>query len=403
MQPVKIEIQGNFFDSQIYRDRLYLWHFDGRLSVYDWKQLIYIISTSEYLSYVKELCFLDGSYLYHNEWFGRLLQDNEINNLLIDKITNLSGMNFEVTEEELADVVIKEYDVPLHEMPLDTHIYNGNLYYTIDNGQYVSKIQSRKDPLSAMKRPSRIFDGRVVHMSASAGRMTMSMLSDGLCERIVSGNFASYEVKRITDKHSNFAHYNYSNIFNSSLIGDSFLIYNPKEDNKVDSLYSFAHKEINRQNASYIYEDDIIKIKKGGLGWGFNDRIYYSSGKSVSAIHFAGYDKDDMFQVLKDDMFIKEAPDDTIVNAAVAYFGNIIEYMSKLVVLQSDNDVLEIGGPITRWRVFPRSLNYENQLHVILDDSICIYGFMHDYAANSWEKVMGSYYQSRPNRNQKKI
>lgn len=396
MQPVKIKIQGNFYDSQIYRDRLYLWHFDGRLSIYDWKQLIYNISISEFLSYVKELCFIDGSYLYHNEWFGRLLLDHEIANLLTKKISSISGMCFVITEEELAKVVLKEYDVPFYEMPLDTHIYNGNLYYTIENGQYVSKIQSAKDPLSAMKRPGRIFDGRVVHMAASGGRMAMSMLSDGLCERILSGSFASYEIKRVSDKHSNFAHYNYSNIFNSSLKGDSFLVYNSKEEQEPSpSLYSFARKEIDRSKAHVFYEDNILKMKKGGIGWGFNDRIYYSSGKSVSAVRFAGYDKDDMFQILKEDVSIKGAPNDMIVNAAVAYFGNIIEYMSKLVVLQSDDDVLEITEPITRWRVFPRSLNYENQLHVILDDCICIYGFMHDYAANSWEKVMGSYYQNR--------
>ena len=396
MQPVKIKIQGNFYDSQIYRDRLYLWHFDGRLSVYDWKQLIYNISISEFLSYVKELCFIDGSYLYHNEWFGRLLLDHEIANLLTEKISDISGMCFVVTAEELAKVVLKEYDVPFYEMPLDTHIYNGNLYYTIENGQYVSKIQSAKDPLSAMKKPGRIFDGRVVHMAASAGRMAMSMLSDGLCERVIAGDFASYEVKRITDKHSNFAHYNYSNIFNSSLKGDSFLVYNSREEQEpLPGLYSFVSKEIDRSKAHVFYEDNILKMKKGGIGWGFNDRIYYSSGKSVSAVRFAGYDKDDMFQILKEDVSIKGAPNDMIVNAAVAYFGNIIEYISKLVVLQSDDDVLEITEPITRWRVFPRSTNYENQLHVILDDCICIYGFMHDYTANTWEKVMGSYYHSR--------
>ena len=394
MQPVKIKIQGNFYDSQIYRNRLYLWHFDGRLSVYDWRELISNIVVNEFLLYVKDLCFLDGSYLYHTEWFGRLLQDKEINEILTNKITNLSGKCFVVTEEELAKAVIKEYDVPFYEMPLDTHIYNGNLYYTIENGQYVSKIQGKKEPLSAMKRPGRIFDGRVVHMAASAGRMAMSMLSDGLCERVISGDFASYEVKRVSDRHSNFAHYNYSNIFNSSLKGDSFLIYNSREEEGTSpNLYSFTRKEIDRSKAHMFYEDNILKMKKGGIGWGFNDRIYFSEGKSVSAVRFAGYEKEDMFQIIKDDVSIKGAPNGTIVNAAVAYFGNIIEYMSKLVVLQSDDDVLEISEPITRWRVFPRSLNYENQLHVILDDCICIYGFMHDYTANKWEKVMGSYYQ----------
>ena len=40
MQPLVLSIPGDFWDVQIYRGRLYLWHYDGRLSVYDWERLI---------------------------------------------------------------------------------------------------------------------------------------------------------------------------------------------------------------------------------------------------------------------------------------------------------------------------------------------------------------------------
>ncbi len=60
---------------------------------------------------------------------------------------------------------------------------------------------------------------------------------------------------------------------------------------------------------------------------------------------------------------------------------------------QSDGALFEINEPITRWRVFNRSVNYENHLHVILDDSLCIYGFLHDYMRNDRDKVMGAYFE----------
>ena len=80
MQPIELKIQGNFYDSQIYRGKLYLWHFDGRLSVYDWNQLIYNIDVPDYVAFVKELCLLDGSYLYKTYLYDRLLNDKEIKN-----------------------------------------------------------------------------------------------------------------------------------------------------------------------------------------------------------------------------------------------------------------------------------------------------------------------------------
>ena len=44
MQPVKINIEGNYFDCQIYSGRLYLWTFDGDLKVIDWNALVNLTS-----------------------------------------------------------------------------------------------------------------------------------------------------------------------------------------------------------------------------------------------------------------------------------------------------------------------------------------------------------------------
>lgn len=398
MQPIELKIQGNFYDSQIYRGKLYLWHFDGRLSVYDWNQLIYNIDVPDYLAFVKELCLLDGSYLYKTYLYDRLLNDKEIKNIVEDKIRRLSGLQFIINEEELAKYVIKEYDVPLGEMPLDVHIYNKKLYYTLDNGQYVSQLKGNNEPLSALKRPNKIFDGRVVHMAVNNGRMAMSMLSDGLYERNVADYFEEREPRQISNRHSSFAYYNYSNIFNTSLQGESFLIYNSPlmDDEEIDYGRQFARQRINRVSAILYDENGITqKGNHGNIGWGFNNRIYYSNGKQITAVQYSGYNRDSIFKILKDNVSIEQAPDEKIVNAAVAYFGNIVEYMSKLVVLQSDGNVLEISEPITRWRVFPRSINYENHLHVILDDCLCVYGFIHDYTSNERNKTMGAYFVNR--------
>lgn len=405
MQPVKIRILGNFFDSQIYSGKLYLWHFGGRLSVYDWDQLIESIQTDDYLDFVIGLCLKDGSYLYQTFLYDKLIHDKEIGDVLQQKLNTLSGKEFVISEKELCDFLIKEYDVPLGEMPIDTTIYRNKLYYALDSGLYVSRVRGSKEAVSATKRPSKMFDGRVVHMSAGYNRIALSMLSDGLYEYNLWESSWKDPIC-LTSKHSNFAYYNYSNVFNSSLQGDSFMLYYPREDvqlkqENVHSLFDLdiATKEgriINHDRTKYeqIGEDRIFSSPgKKRLGWGFNNRIYYADGKEISAVKFTGYDKKNMFHVLQSDYKENNARNEQIINASVAYFGNVVEYMSKLVVYQSDGALFEINEPITRWRVFNRSVNYENHLHVILDDSLCIYGFLHDYMRNERDKVMGAYFE----------
>ena len=90
-----------------------------------------------------------------------------------------------------------------------------------------------------------------------------------------------------------------------------------------------------------------------------------------------------------------------VINGGTAYFGNIIECENALVILQSNRKSLTIPGPITRWRVYPRSMNYENHLHVILDDRIEIHSFNHDYFLIQEEKEIGI--QFRPEKHKRTI
>ena len=87
---------------------------------------------------------------------------------------------------------------------------------------------------------------------------------------------------------------------------------------------------------------------------------------------------------------IKHSDGKTAICAGVGLFGNVIEYENGLLIMQSNNEFFDIKGPITRWRMFPRSVRYENQLHVVLDEKLEIYSFNSDYFIDQEEKVFGS-------------
>jgi hypothetical protein len=55
----------------------------------------------------------------------------------------------------------------------------------------------------------------------------------------------------------------------------------------------------------------------------------------------------------------------------------------------SDGTYYNIPGEVTRVRIFPRSLNYENHLHVIHNNTLEIYSFNNDYFVDQKAKDLG--------------
>ena len=65
----------------------------------------------------------------------------------------------------------------------------------------------------------------------------------------------------------------------------------------------------------------------------------------------------------------------------------------------SDGSYYNIPGEISRVRVFPRSFNYENHLHVIHDNKLEIYSFNNDYFVDQKSKDFGFAYRVPKNYN----
>jgi hypothetical protein len=57
-----------------------------------------------------------------------------------------------------------------------------------------------------------------------------------------------------------------------------------------------------------------------------------------------------------------------------------------------DGNVTVIPGEVVRWRVYPRSKNYLNHLHLVYEDRLEIYSFNHDALVNQETKKIGIEY-----------
>lgn len=403
MQPVKITIRGDYYDCQIYRGRLYLWTFDGDLKVYDWNKLIQSFIKKDTEKIVMTFCFLDGNYLYKTDLI-KLFNDNDFKKLLLHKFKLIENQEFELNETQLDNFLFGRQNTPTGILPTDTEIYSNKLYFIHEKGMFscsAHRAKSAKLPVSS--KPSKIWDCNLLSIKANKyPQLALSGGSEGLFELNMATNLPSnlYRVEsispifQVSKNHSSFSNYSYLNIYNTSVIENSFLAMFKWRDVKDSNHRGYSIRDFDTEiNTQEIFN---LNNKQHFISWGIEDKFYRAFEGGFEIIKYNNYasieNGEETFTCLK--TLDLNAWKGNVINGGTAYFGNIVECENALVIIQSDKKILTIPGPITRWRVYPRSMNYENHLHVILDDRIEIYSFNHDYFLNQEVKEIGIQYNA---------
>jgi hypothetical protein len=129
------------------------------------------------------------------------------------------------------------------------------------------------------------------------------------------------------------------------------------------------------------------------LTWAARDKLYAISEGGVTALRFRPTEELGGKVTAIDR---QELPHGLVVqDAASAIFGTVLEVDDGLRILATDGSIHELGGPVVRWRMYPRSTYYDNQLHVILDDRLLVLSFSHDYFVDQRTKAWGSRLDAR--------
>lgn len=407
MQPVKITIKGDYYDCQIYRGRLYLWTFNGDLKVYNWNDIVQSFIKKDTDKIAMTFCFLDGNYLYKSSLI-ELFKDVDFKKLLLDKFTNIEKPVFQLTEKQLERFLFGQQATPTGILPTDTEIYSNKLYFIHEQGLFSgSAHRAKSDKFPVSSRPSKLWDCNLLTIKANKyPQLALSGGNEGLFELNMATSLPSNlerveqrsPIFQISKSHSSFSNYSYLNIYNTSLIENSFLAMFKwniiKDKNKRDKPLRDYDTNINDQQ---IFN---VKNKRHFISWGIEDKLYKATEGGFEIIKYNNYANkekgEETFTRLK--TVNLHAWKGKVVNGGTAYFGNIVECENALIVIQSNGQYLTIPGPITRWRVYPRSMNYENHLHVILDDRIEIYSFNHDYFLNQQDKEIGIQFTAEKHR-----
>jgi hypothetical protein len=148
-----------------------------------------------------------------------------------------------------------------------------------------------------------------------------------------------------------------------------------------------------RKLSKIVSDQDLFASGEPGTGpfieWGAKDRLYrYHGGRfdivrntsngTASFEHREHYDEGIHFDLSE------------FVGVRVAPFGTVLEFDSHISVLLNSGDVLRFPGEPVNWRIYPRSLNYLNHLHIIYDDYLEILAFTNDYFVPPGQRRFGT-------------
>lgn len=400
MQPVKISIQGDYIDCQIYRGRLYLWTFDGKIKVYKWYDLINSLPNSKRDALSLKFCFLDGNYLYKSD-LVELFHDSDLKKILIDKFSVLSKQKYELSEKQVNKFLYGEQGTPNNTLPTDTEIYGSILYYITEQGLFSTTAHRDNHKYPVSTKPTKLWDCNLLSIKANKyPQLALSGGDEGLFEFDMSSEFRSkWNLKdpvQISKKHSSFANYTFWSIYNSSLSESSYMaLFDLKkvDDAVLEDVFDYGKSKFQREFKGEIAEKKIFKTQgeRNNLSWGIDDKIYRATENGFEIVRFKNNPNKDkgeeQFRQLQNVNL--QGWKGRVIGGGTSYFGTIVECENALIVLLSNGQTKTIEGPITRWRVYPRSMNYQNHLHVIKDDRIEIYSFNQDYFLDQNEKLIG--------------
>lgn len=387
MQAIKLVIPGAFWDSQIYSGILYLFTLDGEIVTVNWQQAVSLLAQKlekSAFNTALRIAFHDSGLLY-NERARALFQHPEVRGILKRDFQEIANTELCIEEEELERISVKN-DNPFPFPHSDSEVYYRRLYVGLTKGLFSTEFQNTSSKNGS--RPEKHWDGPVLDISASPKFTTIALASggDGLYEVRLDLDkkkpLQNRAPNQVVPNHCNSCEWSYHSIYASSHVHGSFMaLYDKKSQDPNNRKSRKYYREFER----VISSEELFSRR--GFSWGVHDKIYLYRENRIFVLEYNPRNNDMPFKHLETIPLQSWKGD--MVSASAAPFGVVVELDNALVIMRSDDSIETISGEPVSWRVFPRSENYTNQLHIIYDEKLEIWSFNHDYFVDQESKLAG--------------
>ena len=426
-EALKVTITGEFYDSQIYNGRLYLWKVNGSLVTIDWNSLVDKIIVSEELEVALRFSLQHSDELYGN----LLLQDTEIRDLMKLKFQKLSELTVEIKKQDLENCTIDQQDNLFPFPHADSAVHYETMYVGSQSGVSASRCNAGQLVERSVEAAKKLFDMPVLSISASHLTLAVAAGSEGLFDYslvpLVPSSTKKYtDPRNLSNNHCNLTRWLYPSIFSSSYFNDGYFAdfkaskkssvekQQPSQKaSQADSSIGLLEKgedqkparRYERRFQGLISSGDIFaepelkldRIKTNSntdnitFTWGVQDKLCSITGNSVKLAQYIPSSRSKSTRrKFKDLGCVKiVGSNGDVISADSSFFGIVLEQEDGLLVVSSSLKSRFFEGEPVNWRVFPKSRNYSNQLHIIYDDALHIYSFNHDYFVDQSTKKLG--------------
>lgn len=380
MRTLVMTILGDYWDSLIYKGKLYLFCLDGSILTLNWDKLIAGMHLEERLKLPLTCAFQRGSYLYGDRW-SLFFEDPEVKALLQGKFDLLAAMPLTIEPKALGEFVAGQQANPFPFPHTDAVIHYERMYVGAQSGIFKAGC-SGKTKLPVATRRRQLWDGPASGLSAKFQTLAIAAGEHGLYEL---GLFSDQDPSQIGDMHADTCSWAFYSIFGSSNDGDGWLA-------EYSQRYDYS------RNVTREFKDVISSRKifgERGYSWATEDKLCLVKGHTLTVVKYNPFATKEAADFQKFAVVESEVEENDIVSATVGTFGTIVELHDRLVVLQSDGNVYSIDEEPINWRVFPLSREYRNQLHVVLPGRLLIHSFNHDYFLDQTQKIYGVFCRPR--------
>jgi len=399
MQPVKLTIDGVYWDSQIYSGELLLFDADGAVHRVDWRAVVDSIADGNPLVQTALRVAFSDSDLFYNQKVRKILCDPQIETPIKGQLTSLASLNLHAGRRDW-DQNWRIEDAPFDFLPTDTDVYYNHIFAAGNDGLYSAPRTGVGTSRPLGKKANKHHDAAILQVKASDYFTAIAIAAgnDGLFEfafKRTESNVLDNE-RRLATKPCSSCDWSFQSVMGWTVESAFLASFRQERDPSSKKISRIFDRIIDRQE---IFQSSLFDEADAGVVWGCREKMYRITSEGIEVANYAhmppkkgkssGAQQTKLNQFSQQGTFKLNFDASTVIATGTAPFGTVLEFEDRLVVMRSDGGVETFPGEPVHWRVFPRSEHYSNQLHIIYDDRIDIISFVHDYFVDQSSKLAG--------------
>ena len=321
----------------------------GSLVTLDWDRLVDGVAESAASALAVRLGFAQGRALYGDQ-VAPLRAEPEFREWMLRLFDSQAGQTVVVDTADIARATLDEQANPLHDLPVDTEIYERMLYAATSQGIWRSSVGRRTiHPIST--RPTKLHDLPAVSLRARSRQLALAATGDGLFELGRDRETPWHDrmrhpdrMRQLSTRHCEKVDWAFSSIFASSTLSGGYLIaryWRSEFEEEGDSLKDGG-----------VFDDGTIDgaLDEPDVSWAHDEKIYTAGVRRLTSSHYTQTNVPNGIKAASSalgDIVLENAIDRPIAGGS-ATFGAVVEFDDRLIVVSSDENQSTIDGPVTR-------------------------------------------------------